>query len=79
MTALIVILIIIAAVAVLLFIPLNLYISYSESKTLVWLRYLFITNFIPKSRRKRRKKKKSLLLKGLKAKKSLRRAFLKSW
>ena len=46
MTALIVILIIIAAVAVLLFIPLNLYISYSESKTLVWLRYLFIKSFI---------------------------------
>lgn len=56
MTALIVILIIIAAVAVLLFIPLNLYISYSESKTLVWLRYLFIKYKLYPEKQKKEKK-----------------------
>ena len=78
MTALIVILIIIAAVAVLLFIPLNLYISYSESKTLVWLRYLFIKyKLYPEKQKKKKKEKKEPAAKRAESEKKPKESFFK--
>lgn len=58
MTALIIILSIIASIFLLLLIPVNLYIDYNEEKTKVWLRYLFVKFYLAPQKEKKKKDKK---------------------
>ena len=59
MTALIIILSILAVIAILLLLSVNLYIDYSADKTTVWVKYLFFKIPVYPREKKKQKKKKS--------------------
>ncbi|MEE1282816.1 MAG: DUF2953 domain-containing protein [Acutalibacteraceae bacterium] len=59
MTALVIILSILAVIVLLMFFSVNLYIDYKENKTTIWIRYLFFKIPIYPRKKKKAKKQKS--------------------